>query len=200
MDWYLRETTLIAASYVLGCLSTGYYLVRFRLGVDVRHLRSGNVGARNVGRTLGKSAFVITLVGDTAKGAIPVAAALLLDVEQWVVMAAMVAAMAGHIWPLQLGLRGGKGLATAMGALFALDFRLVLLALAVAGVAWIISRNTTGSGLSAVLLTPIVALFSGHATLTAASLGFIAVVIIFTHRSNLRVIIRGENIPFSEET
>lgn len=199
MDWYLRETTLIAASYALGCLSTGYYLVRFRLGVDVRHLRSGNVGARNVGRTLGKSAFLITLIGDAAKGVIPVVVALLLDMEQWVVMAAMVAAVAGHIWPLQIGLRGGKGLATAMGALFALDFRLVLLAFAVAGIAWLISRNATGSGLIAVLFTPVIALFSGHATFTAASLGFVAVVIIFAHRSNLRAIMKGMNMPFGEE-
>ena len=190
---------MIAAAYAFGCLSTGYYLVRLRSGADVRRLGSGNIGARNVGRVLGKNAFVITVTGDAAKGAIPVAAALFLDLEQWAVMAVVFAVVAGHMWPGQLRFRGGKGLATAMGAILVLDFRLALAAFAIAGIAWLISRNATGSGLGAVALTPIVALVAGHTPFTAAAIAIVATMIMFAHRANLKTIFTGTTLSSGEE-
>ena len=199
MESYAREIALIAAAYALGCLSTGYYLVRLRSGADVRSMGSGNIGARNVGRVLGKWGLATTLLGDTAKGAFPMAAALLLDMEPWAVMAVLFAVVAGHLWPAQLGFRGGKGLATTMGAVLVLDFRLVLAAIAVAGIAWLISRNTTGGGLVAVALSPFAALVAGHDTVTAAALGILAAVIVFAHRSNLQAMFQGAGTPSGEE-
>lgn len=198
MEIYAREVALIAAAYALGCLSTGYYLVRLRIGTDVRQVGSGNVGARNVGRVLGRWALAVTLAGDTAKGAIPVAAALLLDVEPWTVMAVLFAAVAGHLWPAQLGFRGGKGLATTMGAVLVLDYRLVLAAFAVAGIAWLISRNATGGGLAAVVITPLVALVAGHGTVTAGALAVLAAAIVFAHRKNLQAMFQGARTPSGE--
>ncbi len=198
MDIYAREIALIAAAYALGCVSTGYYLVRLRSGADVRRMGSGNIGARNVGRVLGKKALAITLAGDTAKGAIPVAAVRLLDMEPWAVVAVVLAVVAGHLWPAQLQFRGGKGLATMMGAVFVLDFRLVLAASAVVGIAWLVSRNATASGLAAVALTPLTALIAGHAPLTAAALAVLAAVIIFAHRANLQAMFAGIRTPSGE--
>lgn len=188
MDFYAREAALIAASYAIGCLSTGYYLVRWRTHADVRGMGSGSIGARNVGRALGRKAFAATLVGDAAKGAIPVAVALFTGMEQWVVMAVMFAVVAGHLWPAQLGLRGGKGLATAMGALLVLDFRLALAAFTITGIAWIVSRNATTSALCAVAITPFIALATRHNLLVFASLAVMSVLIVFAHRTNLRAI------------
>lgn len=199
MEVYAREIALIAAAYALGCLSTGYYLVRVRSGADVRQTGSGNVGARNVGRVLGKKALAITLLGDTAKGAIPVFAALTLDMEPWAVMAAFIAVVAGHLWPAQLGFRGGKGLATTMGAMLALDYRVLLVAFAVAGIAWLVSRNATGSGLAAVVLAPIAALVAGHDPVTAGTLAVLAAVILFAHRTNLQAMFQGARTPAGEE-
>lgn len=199
MEVYAREIALIAAAYALGCLSTGYYLVRVRSGADVRQTGSGNVGARNVGRILGKKALAITLLGDTAKGAIPVFAALMLDMEPWAVMAAFIAVVAGHLWPAQLGFRGGKGLATTMGAMLALDYRVLLAAFAVAGIAWLVSRNATGSGLAAVVLAPIAALVAGHDPATAGTLAILAAVILFAHRTNLQTMFQGARTPAGEE-
>ena len=198
MELYAKEIALIAAAYALGCLSTGYYLVRLRSGADVREMGSGNVGARNVGRVLGKRALAITLIGDTVKGAIPVAAALMLDMEPWAVIAAFLAVVGGHLWPAQLGFRGGKGLATAMGAMLVLDFRLLLAAFAVAGIAWVVSRNATGSALVAVALAPIAALIAGHEPSTTAALAILAAVIVFAHRTNLRAIFQGAKTPSGE--
>ena len=199
MEVYAREIALIAAAYALGCLSTGYYLVRVRSGADVRQMGSGNVGARNVGRVLGKRALAITLLGDTVKGAIPVAAALMLDMEPWAVMAAFVAVVAGHLWPAQLGFKGGKGLATTMGAMLVLDYRVLLAAFAVAGIGWLVSRNATGGGLAAVVLSPIAALVAGHDPVTAGTLAILAAVILFAHRTNLRAMFQGARTPAGEE-
>ncbi len=199
MEVYAREIALIAAAYALGCLSTGYYLVRVRSGADVRQTGSGNVGARNVGRILGRKALAITLLGDTAKGAIPVFAALTLDMEPWAVMAAFIAVVAGHLWPAQLGFRGGKGLATTMGAMLVLDYRVLLVAFAVAGIAWLVSRNATGSGLGAVVLAPIAALVAGHDPVTAGTLAVLAAVILFAHRTNLQAMFQGARTPAGEE-
>jgi len=186
MELYLRETALIVVAYLIGCLTTGYYLVRLRHSTDVRSMGSGSVGATNVGRVLGKRALVITLIGDAAKGAIPVAAALFLDFQQWALIAVLFAVVAGHLWPVQLRFRGGKGLATAMGAVLVMDFRLALAAFAIAGSAWLLFRNTTGSGLGAVAITPLVALIAGQPPLTAAALAVLAATILFAHRANLR--------------
>ena len=199
METYAREIALIAAAYALGCLSTGYYLVRLRSGADVRSMGSGNIGARNVGRVAGKWGLAITLVGDTAKGAAPVAAALLLDMEPWAVMAVLLATVAGHLWPAQLGFRGGKGLATTMGAVLVLDFRLVLAAFAVAGIAWLITRNSTVGGLAAVLLAPLAALVAGHDPVTTGALAVLAAAIMFSHRSNLQAMFQGTGTAAGEE-
>ena len=199
METYAREIALIAAAYALGCLSTGYYLVRLRSGADVRSMGSGNIGARNVGRVAGKWALAITLAGDTAKGAAPVAVALLLDMEPWAVMAVLLAVVAGHLWPAQLAFRGGKGLATTMGAVLVLDFRLVLAAFAVAGIAWLITKNATGGGLAAVLLSPLAALVAGHDPVTAGALAVLAAAIMFAHRTNLQAMVQGTRTAAGEE-
>ena len=199
METYAREIALIAAAYALGCLSTGYYLVRLRSGADVRSMGSGNIGARNVGRVAGKWALAITLAGDTAKGAAPVAVALLLDMEPWAVMAVLLAVVAGHLWPAQLAFRGGKGLATTMGAVLVLDFRLVLAAFAVAGIAWLITKNATGGGLAAVLLSPLAALVAGHDPVTAGALAVLAAAIMFAHSTNLQAMFQGTRTAAGEE-
>src|SRR4051794_37968242 len=95
-------------SYGLGCVSTGYYLVRMRSGCDVRERHSGNTGARNVGRVLGMGGFLVTLLGDIAKGACAVGLVWRFTGETRLAAVAMVAVVAGHVWPCQLGFRGGK--------------------------------------------------------------------------------------------
>src|SRR5205814_6775520 len=108
---------LCFCSYLLGCFAAGYYLVRMRLGEDLRELGSGSVGARNVGRVLGKTGFLLTLLGDFGKGAFAVWAARHFTTNDHAVALAMICVVAGHIWPLQLRFRGGKGMATSLGAL-----------------------------------------------------------------------------------
>src|SRR5437867_10175661 len=97
-----KELTTIFVSYLLGCFTAGYYWVRWRTGQDIRTRGSGNVGARNVGRMLGGSAFAATLLLDLGKGALAVGMALYVSLRPELVIAAMLAVVVGHNWPMQL--------------------------------------------------------------------------------------------------
>lgn len=153
----LNAGALIAGSYLLGSLCTAYYVMRFKTGRDVRDAGSGTAGARNVGRELGKAWFTFTFAGDTAKGALAVYMATTYSVESWVPAAAAVAVILGHIYPVQLDFRGGKGVATLLGVLLIFIPKPVLVLVFVLVVAAGITRNQKLCGLAAIALVPLVA-------------------------------------------
>ena len=195
---YLRELLLVLSAYALGSVSTGYYLVRLRTGQDIRRLGSGSAGSRNVARTMGLGASATTLAGDAAKGAIAVGAALLLGLEDWAVLFVIAAVVAGHVWPAQLGFQGGKGLATVMGAVLVMDFRLVLVAYVVVAITLGLTKRVTLGGLVAVGLTPVVAVFIGHSHAGVVGLSLLAALIFFTHRENVQSAVREAHWPSGE--
>src|SRR5438128_12043580 len=108
------EFVLVLFGYLLGSIPTGYIL-GFLAGVDVRKAGSGNVGATNVARVVGKRQGIFTLVADAAKGFIPVILALNLDLTPVATVFVGIAAFLGHLYPVFLRFRGGKGVATALG-------------------------------------------------------------------------------------
>ena len=195
---YARELSVVLLSYALGGFSTGYYLLRLRTGQDIRCLGSGTAGSRNVARTVGLAAAAITLAGDAAKGALAVGAAVLLGLESWAVPLVMAAVVAGHIWPVQLGFRGGKGLATVMGAVPVFDYRLVLVAYVVAAITLSLTRQITLGGLVAVLLTPLIVALTGHTQTDVIGLSLIAALILFAHREDIQSIVRQARGPSNE--
>src|SRR5215813_9832024 len=107
----------LALAYLLGAIPFGYLLVKWRTGGDIRSAGSGNTGATNVLRTTGRAAGVATLLLDAAKGyaAVWIAARLTGDQPLWTAGAAL-AAIAGHAYPVFLGFKGGKAVATFIGA------------------------------------------------------------------------------------
>ena len=111
-----KETAIIVGSYLLGCLATGYYLVRWRTGQDLRSLGSGSTGGTNAGRVLGRWGLVLTGLVDILKGAVAVGAALYFRLDAWAVVLAAAAVVAGHVFPFQLGFHGGRGLETVTKA------------------------------------------------------------------------------------
>ncbi len=113
----MRWLLLVAAAYLLGSISFSYLIVRALRGEDVRRLGSGNAGATNVLRTAGRWAGAAALVLDVGKGMVAVGAARWLEAPATVVGGAAVAVVVGHVFPLFFGFRGGKGVATATGAL-----------------------------------------------------------------------------------
>ena len=111
---------IVAGAYALGSVPFSYLIVKLAKGRDVRTVGSGNAGATNVMRAAGKAAGAAALLLDCGKGVAAVTAARALGASGLVVGGAAVAVVAGHIYPVFLGFRGGKGVATASGALGAL--------------------------------------------------------------------------------
>lgn len=178
-------STVALGAYLLGCFATGYYLVRFRTGKDIRELGSGNVGARNVGRVLGKTGFLLTVVGDVAKGVFAVWAAKHFRAEEWMGAVALLAVVAGHLWPAQLGFRGGKGVATSLGALAVYDFHLALAFLVCFALAAAVMRKTLVPGLLGFIALPLASSYLGHARAEVVELSILAGLIVLAHRRNV---------------
>lgn len=181
----ITSLAVLLLSYVLGCFCTGYYLVRLRQGKDIRVLGSGTLGARNVGRLLGPWSFAATLAGDAAKGALAVWLARHFASDQRVEMLALGAAVAGHIWPAQLQFKGGKGLATAFGALLVFDIVSAVAYWALAGAAHLALRSSVLAGLLAVTLMPAVIAARGADGFTIVAAALIAALIVCAHRKNI---------------
>lgn len=180
------ELGWILASYFIGCFTAGYYWTRLRTGRDIRASGSGNVGARNVGRTLGRGAFAVTLLIDAAKGALAVLGASWIGLGSEAVVASVVAVVVGHNWPVQLRFRGGKGIAVSMGALLAYDPVIVLALFAVFLPVLAVLRNFTLSGMIAFALGPLLALLCRAPKIEVAAVSILAVLVLLTHRRNIR--------------
>ena len=175
--------------YLLGSIPFGIVITR-SLGLgDLRQIGSGNIGATNVLRTGNKGAALATLLLDTGKGAIAVLLA------RWAAgddaaMLAGAAAFLGHLFPVWLGFKGGKGVATFLGTVLALDWRLGLAACGIWLVVALIGRISSLSALVAAALTPFLGwwLDGGRMALVTA---FMAALIFIRHRANIERIMSG---------
>lgn len=183
-QFLITNVFVILGSYFLGCFSTAYYLVRWRTGQDIRQLGSGTAGARNVGRILGKGGFVATFLVDAIKGALAVQLAKWADLSSIGIIFVLLAVVMGHLWPIQLGWRGGKGASTAFGGVLMLDVTLGLIVAAIALILLALTRKFTHSGLIAVVFTPLVAWLLGVDGLLVGGLVVLAALLLFAHRAS----------------
>lgn len=205
----MKPLLAILVAYLIGSIPFGYLIVQMIAGADVRKTGSGGTGATNVSRRAGKAAGVLTLALDALKGAaaVLVARMMLGNVSlnaKWFVAAAAVAAIAGHIFPIWLRFRGGKGVATAAGVLF----MLAPFALLCAGLVFLIvvalTRYVSLASLAAAVLIPFFLWLQKwlvqpaadiRPALVAAVAG--ALLIIFAHRGNIRRLINGTESKFT---
>ncbi|HEX8160277.1 MAG TPA: glycerol-3-phosphate 1-O-acyltransferase PlsY [Pyrinomonadaceae bacterium] len=197
----LTRALVLAASYLLGSIPFGYLIVRARGGGDVRATGSGGTGATNVTRRAGKWAGVATLALDALKGAVAVLAARRLlapdSGADWWVAASALAVVAGHVFPVWLRLRGGKGVATGLGAFLCLAPLAVACAACVFVLVVVATRYVSLGSITATALTPLFVWLvyargaGAHAhPLVAATLAGGAL-IIFMHRANIARLARG---------
>ncbi len=191
MSFLPADTLYIVTGYVLGCLTTGYYLVRFLLGDDVRASGSRSVGATNVGRRLGRQGFLLTFAGDLAKGALALLLAEWGGCREAGLALVLLAVVCGHIWPVQLRFKGGKGVATALGGLIVYDPLLTLIMAAACLPIYLVSKDRDLSGIVVFPLLPVAALLLGRPFATIASCFALALLLLWTHRDNLAAISRG---------
>lgn len=177
---------VILLAYLLGCFSTGYYLVRLRTGQDLRTMGSGATGGRNVARVLGTPGFLITGAGDLAKAVVAVAVPIWFGLGPVTIGAAIVAVTAGHIWPVQLGFRGGRGVAPLVGSTALVAPLALAIGVLLGAVLVLVSRRLNLGGLAGVALTPFAALALGAPIPIAAGILGSVVLVVVAHRSNIR--------------
>jgi glycerol-3-phosphate acyltransferase PlsY len=185
-------------SYLLGSIPFGIVITRAMGLGDIRQIGSGNIGATNVLRTGNKPAAFLTLVLDAGKGAIAVLAARLLVGED----AAQVAggfAFLGHLWPVWLGFKGGKGVATFLGTLLALAWPIGLLACATWAATAAITRISSLSALTAAALSPAYALLTGQPQFVLLTI-LLAALIFVRHDANIRRLIAGTEPRIGKKT
>nr|WP_205669554.1 glycerol-3-phosphate 1-O-acyltransferase PlsY [Aliiroseovarius marinus] len=178
------------AGYLLGSIPFGIVMARlFGLG-DLRQIGSGNIGATNVLRTGNKLAAFLTLIGDAGKGGAAVLLARALFAEDAAQLAGF-AAFLGHCFPVFLGFKGGKGVATWLGTMLALAFPLGLAACATWLVTALVFRISSLAALVAAALSPVIALVFGWNSLFLISVA-LAALIFYRHSANITRIIAGE--------
>jgi len=191
---------VLVIAYLLGSIPFGYLIVKAGDGDDIRDQGSGNIGAANVARSAGLAAGALTLILDAAKGY-----AAVLIAERWShgsnstrwMMAAAIAAVAGHMFPVWLGFRGGKGVATSLGVFLPICREAVLAAVIV----WILvvafwRYSSLGSVVAAAALPVLVYLLYAprHAPPGYVTQGtiLISLLVLWKHRSNIERLIAGE--------
>ncbi len=193
----LAALLAFAGAYALGCFVAAYYAVRWRTGSDLREVGSGNTGARNSARVLGRGWGIAIAFLDIAKGALAVLVARELGASELVQLAAAFGVAVGHIWPAQLSFRGGKGAAAALGAVLAMDPRTALTTVAVIVVLAFLLRDTKRAGLIAFAATPLIAVLSAHSPESAGAASGLALLLLWTHRRDWLSV---ERTPISQPT
>lgn len=181
----IRVVLALCLAYGLGCLASGFWLVRLQTGIDLRTLGSGSTGATNVGRVLGRKGFILTMLLDMGKGAAAIGIGLFLGLPQSWQAFAILAVVLGHVFPVQLGFRGGKGLATGFGALVVYEWRLAAIVVVLAGTLALLTRQTTLSLMAVLLAVPWLAVSLHQAPAAVSGLALTLVVIIVAHRTNI---------------
>jgi acyl phosphate:glycerol-3-phosphate acyltransferase len=187
---------VIVFAYLCGSIPTGVIIAR-RLGIDVRKAGSGNIGATNVARSVGKKAGLFTLLGDAAKGLIPVLIVRALDLGETPLACAAVAALLGHVFSPFLNFSGGKGVATGLGVFLGLAPQAILIALLLFAFTFAVSHIVSLASLVATGATPVLLFLLSYPQGHVFAGLIIAGVIILRHHENIARLLKGQEAPFS---
>lgn len=194
----------IVAAYLLGSLSFAVIVSKVFGMADPRSYGSGNPGATNVLRSGRKLAAVLTLLGDGLKGWLAVWLALHmqadLGLDKLTIALVAVAVLAGHMWPLFFGFKGGKGVATAAGILLALSWPTALICAAV----WLLMafgfKLSSLAALTATLISPLIAWFFMPFLSWVLAVVAIAVLVLYRHKSNIHNLLVGKESKIGDKT
>lgn len=190
LSWPVLLGALVIG-YLLGSIAFGMVLTRLSGGPDLRSIGSGNIGATNVLRTGNKKLAAATLAGDMLKGTAAVLLATYLFGSREAGLMAGLGAFLGHLFPVWLNFKGGKGVATYLGILIGVKFSIALVFAAV----WLsiayLSRYSSLSALIASLLTPLLLWFWAGLPQAAVLMGVLSLLLWFMHRENIARLLSG---------
>jgi acyl phosphate:glycerol-3-phosphate acyltransferase len=181
---------LCVMAYLIGSLSSAVIVCRMAGLPDPRNVGSKNPGATNVLRLGGKKLAAITLLGDVLKGVIAVALALLIDPDPFVISSVMVAVFLGHLYPIFFGFQGGKGVATAFGAIATLSLSVGGLLIATWGIIFYLFRYSSLAALITAGLAPFY-IFLLADKWYVIPVSIMSLMLIFRHRTNIEKLLKG---------
>lgn len=174
----------IISSYIFGTINGAYYIGKIYFRKDIRELGSTTAGARNAGRVFGKGAFIGSLLVDAFKTFLPLGIGYMLGLSPWVQALLALSVLIGHIWPIQLGGKGGKGIVVYLAAVLVMVpvglFASFLLLLMVK----LLKVKLTGVGLLVLVPAPII-LFVQHEWQAACVFSLMLIIVVFAHKRSV---------------
>ena len=181
----------LVLGYLLGSIPSGWLAGRWLKGIDLRELGSGSTGATNVLRQVGKGPALVVFLIDVGKGAAAVLIARALGLGDWIQVLAGLTALAGHIWPVWLGFKGGKAVASGLGLFLGLAWPVGLASFGVFLAVFSLSRYVSLASVLAAISLPLLmaAGTSSNANLVVALVAMLLV--LWRHRSNIKRLING---------
>lgn len=194
----------LIVSYIIGSVPTAVWIGKAFYNLDVREHGSGNPGATNTFRVLGKKAGTIVMLGDITKGLVATSLVIILYrlgivQEQNIILYKLIfgiTAVIGHVFSLFINFKGGKGVATLLGMMIAIQYEVALICIVVFLITLIISKYVSLSSILAVLTYPILLMFAPHFKTNEPILIvfglFLFVIVVWTHNKNIRRILGGE--------
>lgn len=190
MDLLVFKILLVITGYLVGSIPVGYLLARYLKGIDIRQYGSGNIGATNVWRTLGPALGILAFAGDFGKGALPVLLAKNFSGASLVTVTAA-AALAGHSWPVFLGFKGGKIIATSLGVFFAIAPPVAAICAGIWVVMVALFRYVSLGSILAIISLPLSMLFFSLERPYLLLGLFAAVVGLYKHLPNIKRLLAG---------
>lgn len=187
----MQTTLIVVFSYLVGAISTAVLVSRLMALPDPRTGGSGNPGATNVLRLGGKKAGALTLLGDVLKGVLPVLIAKQVSDSDAVVVGAAVAAFLGHLYPVFLSFKGGKGAATALGVVAALSWPVGLAISATWLLVATVSRYSSLASILAALTAPLYATWIGQSIAVVLGMIVMSALLIMRHQANIARLVAG---------
>lgn len=203
---------VVIIAYIIGSISFSVIFTKKIAGFDVREKGSGNAGSTNVLRTAGKKIAILTLLCDILKGVIAVLIALVIgnminadiDVKAILIQVAGVSVVIGHTFPLFFGFKGGKGVATSLGVLLIINWKIGLICLIFALIIMIMTKMVSLGSVSSAILFPILCAFLYRDYIVEGfHFGYVlfgivlALIVVFNHRENIKRIIDGKENKIS---
>ncbi|MEH7438544.1 glycerol-3-phosphate acyltransferase [Neobacillus drentensis] len=176
----------LVISYLIGCVMFGYLITKMFYHKDIRHLGSGNVGARNAGRIHGKKAFILIFLCDALKGVVVILLARYLDFSAPVQLLGLGMAIIGHLKPVTLKFKGGKGISTFIGGM--IMFEPLLIPVIIIGflVLYPFTKSFTFAGLGAFLLFPVFLVINHVDWISCVIAGCLLIIILLAHSGNIK--------------
>ncbi|OLS33951.1 glycerol-3-phosphate acyltransferase [Bacillus sp. MRMR6] len=176
----------LLASYLLGSIMFGFLISKIFYQVDIRGQGSGNIGARNAGRLHGKLAFVVIFLGDALKGAVVVLIARYFQFAEPVQLVGLALAITGHLKPVTLKFKGGKGISTFIGGMLTFEPLLVPVIILTFGVLYPFIRSFTLAGLGTFLIIPLFLFYRNNDVLSFIIEIALVVMILLAHTENVK--------------